>query len=120
MGLGLVLTGVPEDHEGKTILDLGPGHGVTQANAAALIFLGAGILYFSVGALVYRRFLQRVLVNHPLQIIAGILTIALGSSFLLESGVSTILRWWGPGVVILLMGLSYLGFILTPSRLSKP
>jgi uncharacterized membrane protein HdeD (DUF308 family) len=119
MSIGLVLTGVPEHHEGKTILDLGPGHGVTQANALALIFLFAGILYFSVGALFYRRFLQRAVVAHPLQVVVGLIIILIGSSFVLESGVSTILRWWGPGVILLLAGLSYLGFIITPSRIIK-
>ena len=100
VSLGLVLTGVPEDAEGPTLLIVGSEHGLTASNALAVLLLLSGTGALILGVWRNIEICRGTVEQQPLA--AGVFSLGLlaGILLLINSGVSTMLRLWAPGVLL--------------------
>ncbi|HEU0073625.1 MAG TPA: hypothetical protein VFS30_06405 [Dehalococcoidia bacterium] len=118
--VGLALTGVPEELEGADVLTLDQegGHGFTVSNIVALLLVLAGLGPLLLGFRQRSKQLFTSWQHHRFSI--GLLgsQLCVGVALMLQSGVSTALVWWGPGVVIFILALAGLAAFALPPRTS--
>jgi hypothetical protein len=111
--IGLVSIGIPEALEGPTLLYIGPGHGLSVANAAALIPLSTGILGLLAGAWHARKRLIQTGCHHPLAASVLAWQLGIGGLLVLVSGPSTTLVTWAAGTTLSVLALVEIGVLLT-------
>ena len=119
IALALLLTGVPEDAEGPTLVFLGGDHGFSASNALALLLLTIGVVTLFAGT--WRNagtYLQTA--RHRLLPVGALgLELLTGTFLLIHSGLSTALRWWAPGLVLTVTALIGLATLISLDRARK-
>jgi hypothetical protein len=115
ISMGLVLGGWPEHMEGPTLIDIGigHGHGLTVANVSALLPFSIGVAYLCLGAWYKRTDLMRVIYARRFAFGLILIEFSIGSTFLVASGPSTILRLWTVGTFFSVLAL--IGFAASVS-----
>jgi hypothetical protein len=108
------MIGIPERLEGPTLIyTAGERHGLSLANAIALVPLALGSLLLLVGAWARRHRLERLTQRRPVESSALLLLLGLGLLLLLASGPSTMLRYWASGSFLTVSALFGLAALAT-------
>jgi hypothetical protein len=118
ISMGLALAGWPEHREGRTLIVIGLGHGLTVANVVALVPFSIGVAYFCLGAWHKRTQLMSVIQARQGTFELLLVQLAIGCGFLIASGPSTILRLWLAGTFLSVLAL--VGFAASVSYLDGP
>lgn len=124
VALGLLLLGVPEHHEGRTLFDVpdnfarplpintGTRHGFTLANGFAAVTLSTGGLLLVAGMWRHRAAVALSLQSRPLAVKFFMVQLVVGAVLICVSGTSTALRWWAPGTLLFVLALVGLALLV--------
>ena len=111
IALGLLGLALPDSLEGRDLLPISPGHGISVLDAFALLPLVSGVTLLQLGIWRRREKLAPHFVQRPLAAAGFCFAAGLGLGLLLASALSSFFWWWAVGAFVLVGALVQTGLL---------
>ena len=100
IALAIVLFSAPGRFEGRVVVPISPGHGLSMLDTVALVPLLIGQALVFKGLWARRKRLSKTLQTSPWLGSLGVLTAGVGLGLMIASVISLFFWWWAVGAVL--------------------